>query len=337
MAGINVVITRKEICEDDIIPLFRRFNFNKKIKIIALPTIITIPINSTEISDTIKKIERGYYHYYIFASSHAVNIFFETIKQHKSCNIIQNLIKLSENNSTTNNCFIAIGPKTKKELEKNGIKAILAAAAVSDDESSTTTNINNNYDTSINLDSNNRKGYSIDRIIEFLDEKEEEENEEEEIRILMPRSSESLKSKNFITKIYRNVTLDQVFFYETREFENAKESIEWKKFNEIISKKEEEEEEETYIIFTSPSTVRAFFNILSNNFITEKKENGIQLISNTKKEKELLSNLVGIRKIISLGPKTSQELKQRDISFIESNEHTIKGALNQLLQLIGGN
>ena len=115
MAGINVVITRKEICEDDIIPLFRRFNFNKKIKIIALPTIITIPINSTEISDTIKKIERGYYHYYIFASSHAVNIFFETIKQHKSCNIIQNLIKLSENNSTTtNNCFIAIGPKTKK-------------------------------------------------------------------------------------------------------------------------------------------------------------------------------------------------------------------------------
>ena len=49
----------------------------------------------------------------------------------------------------------------------------------------------------------------------------------------MPRSAESVKSNNYITKTYKNLILDQVFFYETVEY-NKKENREWKKFKELV-------------------------------------------------------------------------------------------------------
>ena len=80
MADINIAITKEEIKESDI-PQFNNQNkLTEKIKIIPIPTILTVPIYSKEISNSLKKIEKNYYDYYIFASAHSVNIFFETIK-----------------------------------------------------------------------------------------------------------------------------------------------------------------------------------------------------------------------------------------------------------------
>ena len=120
MADINIAITKEEIKESDI-PQFNNQNkFKEKIKIVPIPTILTVPIYSKEISNSLKKIEKNYYDYYIFVSAHSVNIFFKTIKNEKNAeNILEKIKKSYENN---NNNFIAIGPKTKKELEKNNIK-----------------------------------------------------------------------------------------------------------------------------------------------------------------------------------------------------------------------
>jgi uroporphyrinogen-III synthase len=127
--------------------------------------------------------------------------------------------------------------------------------------------------------------------------------------------------------------LDQVFFYETIEFDKIIESNEWKKFKNLVEQKELK-----YIIFTSPSTVRAFFKIIANNiYLSEEekeKENRLNILLSTNKNEQELINDLGIKLIISIGPKTSEELKKRDIVYLESAEHTINGALKCLLKSI---
>jgi len=71
----NIAVTKEEIDEDDI-PQQGTIHCNEKINIIALPTIVTIPLCSKSTSATVKKIEGGFYNYYIFLSAHSVNIFF---------------------------------------------------------------------------------------------------------------------------------------------------------------------------------------------------------------------------------------------------------------------
>jgi hypothetical protein len=53
----------------------------------------------------------------------------------------------------------------------------------------------------------------------------------------MPRSTESQKSNNKVTKTYNNLILDQVFFYETVVFDKTDESHEWDKFYSLVSQK----------------------------------------------------------------------------------------------------
>jgi uroporphyrinogen-III synthase len=324
LADINIAITKEEIKDDDIPESNNQNKIKEKIKIVPIPTILTIPIYSKEISNTLKKIGGNYYDYYIFASVHSVNIFFKSIKNEKNADHI--LEKITKSNENNNNNFIAIGPKTKKELEKNNIKAKLA--------SSFTSNINwgdNNDNNNYNKCKEQKiEDYSTNSIMQFLDYLDKIKINKK-INILMPRSAESIKSNNFIFKTYKNLDLEQVFFYKTIEFNRIRESEEWIKFKELVFNKKL-----PYLIFTSPSTVRAFFKIIVNDFYTvgEKEQNiyQTQIISNVKNEQELL-NVLGFKLIISIGPKTSEELKKRNIKYIESEEHTVKGALNHLLKL----
>jgi hypothetical protein len=87
LTEINIAITKEEIEENDI-PHKEIKGFNKNINIILLPTIITVPLYSKDITDSIKKIEDGFYDYYIFLSTNAVDIFFKRIKREENFNII---------------------------------------------------------------------------------------------------------------------------------------------------------------------------------------------------------------------------------------------------------
>jgi uroporphyrinogen-III synthase len=327
LTDINIAITKEEIKESDIPQINDQIKFKDNIKIISIPTIITVPIYSKEISNSLKKINENYYDYYIFASAHSVNIFFKTIKNERNAGNI--LEKITKSNENSNSNFIAIGPKTKIEIEKNNVKAKLAvsfAQNIKDDE-------NNNNKNNYFKYNEQRIDYSINSVIQLLEHLDKIKTNKR-INILMPRSSEVIRSNNFISKIYRNLNLEQVFFYKTIEFNRIKESEEWIKFKELVFNKKL-----PYLIFTSPSTVRAFFKIIINDFYTieEKEQNKyeIQFNSNNKSEQELL-NILGFKLIISIGPKTSEELKKRNIKYTESKEHTIKGALNHLLRWYEG-
>jgi uroporphyrinogen-III synthase len=195
--------------------------------------------------------------------------------------------------------MIVIGPKTKKTLQGYGFKSKLGS--------------------SINVIN---KKYSSSDIIEFLENLDREcktEYQKEIPKILMPRSADSVKSNNYIDTKFEYIILDQVFFYETRENKNVSNSQEWNKLLEFPDRVEK-----IFLIFTSPSTVRSFFKIIYHQF---------SQLSFRKNEREVLQAL-NVNKVVSIGPKTSLELKKNKIDFIESSEYTINGALESLLRLI---
>jgi uroporphyrinogen-III synthase len=196
--------------------------------------------------------------------------------------------------------IIAIGPKTRKILQNYGFESKLG---------SSTTNIND-------------KKYSSSEIIEFLEnlEREYKTKYQKEIpKILMPRSAESIKSNNYINAKFKYIILDQVFFYEISENKNVSNSENWKELLQLPHRIEK-----AFLIFTSPSTVRSFFKIMYTQF---------SQISNHKSQREVIQAL-NVNKVISIGPKTSLELKKNKIDYTESSEYTINGALELIIRLI---
>jgi uroporphyrinogen-III synthase len=196
--------------------------------------------------------------------------------------------------------LIVIGPKTKKILQNYGFESKLG---------SSTTSIND-------------KKYSSSEIIEFLEnlEREYKTKYQKEIpKILMPRSAESIRSNNYINRKFKYIILDQVFFYETSENKNASNSENWKELLELPNRNKR-----NFLIFTSPSTVRSFFKIMRTQF---------SQVSDHKSEREVIQAL-NVNMVISIGPKTSLELKKNKIDFTESSEYTINGALGLILRLI---
>jgi uroporphyrinogen-III synthase len=196
--------------------------------------------------------------------------------------------------------LIVIGPKTKKILQNYGFESKLG---------SSTTSIND-------------KKYSSSEIIEFLEnlEREYKTKYQKEIpKILMPRSAESIRSNNYINRKFKYIILDQVFFYETSENKNASNSENWKELLELPNRNKK-----NFLIFTSPSTVRSFFKIMHTQF---------SQVSDHKSEREVIQAL-NVNMVISIGPKTSLELKKNKIDFTESSEYTISGTLELILRLI---
>ena len=69
------------------------------------------------------------------------------------------------------------------------------------------------------------------------------------------------------------------------------------------------------LIFTSASSVRAFFEIMTNDFDSEQL---IQLLMQTK--------------VIAIGPFTADELQKFNVENIIANVHTIKGSVDAVLE-----
>ncbi len=128
-------------------------------------------------------------------------------------------------------------------------------------------------------------------------------------RIIMPRSGaansflkDELKSMGIIT--------DEFYIYYPQ-IETINET--WIDFS-----KKMEQNKIHVIIFTSPSSVRYFFNIMQN------------LLSNFR---ELFGN---VDALISIGPNTTRELLSRKVFPVESNEHTIQGTIELAKRILSG-
>ena len=276
----NIIISRENISEDDI-PLKGK-ELPGNTNLITLPTIDFRKIQSKEVKETLAKIAKSCYDYCIFLSSNSVDIFFEMIKDEKE------QVEILHGLSTAK--IIAIGPKTKYTLKKHSFES-----QVADPE-------NNNYSM-----------IGINKFLQELDLETKKRQQSNPLRILLPRSAQSIKSNNFIDSSFESIELDQVFFYDTIEINNASIYSGWKKMTKLS-----DYAGKSFLIFTSPSAVRSFFKIM-HQLSPERYDN--------KTEKDIINDL-RIYKVISMGPATSRALIEKNINYLESSIHTVKGTLD---------
>jgi len=123
-------------------------------------------------------------------------------------------------------------------------------------------------------------------------------------KVLVPRSGASTP---FLRNLLEKIGLDvkEIHLYDVRSFSDVSQ---WKEFSDLFSQNKIDG-----IVFTSASSVRAFFDILEKNF----------------DEKTLLNNLQKT-KIVSIGPFTAEELNKFNVKNSIANVHTISGAFQTI-------
>ena len=125
-------------------------------------------------------------------------------------------------------------------------------------------------------------------------------------KAIVPRSRASTPFlKNLLEKIGINIV--ELYLYDVCAFRDP---TEWNEFRQLFSQNKIDG-----IIFTSASSVRAFFEIMTNDFSSEQL---VQLLMQTK--------------VIAIGPFTADELKKFNVQNIIANVHTVKGSVDAVLE-----
>lgn len=120
-------------------------------------------------------------------------------------------------------------------------------------------------------------------------------------KIIIPRSGAANEfASQALTDL--GMVVDEVLLYTVQTF---KPTPVWSEFSNLLQKRQIDA-----VIFTSASNVSSFFEIMGS----------VQLDSLTK--------------VISIGPFTSKELKERKIRYLEAEEHTVMGAFKLARQAV---
>jgi len=107
--------------------------------------------------------------------------------------------------------------------------------------------------------------------------------------------------KELLNKI--GIDVKEIHLYDVCAF---RDTTQWNEFRELFS-----QNKVNGIVFTSASSVRAFFEIMSKDY----------------DDNSLLSNLEKLS-IVSIGPFTSDELKKFKIKNTVAQVHTVQGAFD---------
>ncbi len=123
-------------------------------------------------------------------------------------------------------------------------------------------------------------------------------------KVIVPRSGASTPFlQNLLEKIGLNVK--EIYLYDVQPFGDL---TLWKEFIDLFSQNRIDG-----IVFTSASSVRAFFEILQKNF-----------------DSQTISNYLQKTKVVSIGPFTAEELNKFDVKNSISNVHTVSGAFQTI-------
>ena len=123
-------------------------------------------------------------------------------------------------------------------------------------------------------------------------------------RVVVPRSCASTPFlKNLLEKM--GLDVKEIYLYDVCAFNDT---TQWNEFRELFSKNNIDG-----IIFTSASSVQAFFEIMTKDY----------------DQKTLLNNLKKL-KVVSIGPFTADELKKFQVENIVAPVHTISGAFETI-------
>ena len=257
----NIVITRSRQDAAEFISTMKQNNA----KPIALPTIQLVSKGDEIVAEFIEMIKLDNPDYSIFMSSNAVKILFDTAK---SVNLYDKLVL-----AVANTGVVAVGPKTKKILENNGIRVRLVP-----------------------------KTYSSVGIGEILTSVGAVGK-----RAIIPRSGASKPFlKQLLQKIGIHVT--EIHMYNPQSVDDT---LEWKEFKPLFAS-----DNIHGIIYTSASTVRAFFDVMSKSYTSD-----------------ILVEKFTMIKVVAIGPFTKIELEKKRIACTMAQVHTISGASTTLTSM----
>ncbi|MGQ0376878.1 MAG: uroporphyrinogen-III synthase [Nitrososphaerota archaeon] len=123
-------------------------------------------------------------------------------------------------------------------------------------------------------------------------------------KVIVPRSGASTPFlKNLLEKI--GLGVKEIYLYDVCAFNDT---TQWNEFRELFSKNSVDG-----IIFTSASSVQAFFEIMTKDY----------------DQKTLLNNLKKLN-VVSIGPFTAEELKKFQVENIVAPVHTVSGAFETI-------
>ena len=125
-------------------------------------------------------------------------------------------------------------------------------------------------------------------------------------KAIIPRSGASTPFlKNLLEKI--GISVIELYLYDVCAFRDL---TEWNDFRQLFSQNKIDG-----VIFTSASSVRAFFEIMTKDFAVDQI---VQLLTQTK--------------VIAIGPFTADELKKFSVQNIISDVHTVKGSVEAVFE-----
>ena len=123
-------------------------------------------------------------------------------------------------------------------------------------------------------------------------------------KVVVPRSGASTPFlKNLLEKI--GLDVKEIHLYDVCTF---RDTSQWNEFRELFSQNKVDG-----IVFTSTSSVKAFFEIMSNDY----------------EQKTLLDNLQKIQ-VVAIGPFTADELKKFNVQNTVAQVHTVPGAFDAI-------
>jgi uroporphyrinogen-III synthase len=126
-------------------------------------------------------------------------------------------------------------------------------------------------------------------------------------KVIIPRSG---ASNSFLKELLNKIGIEvvELHLYNVCAF---KDTTQWNGFRELFSQGKIDG-----VIFTSASSVRGFFEIMSKDYSKEELQNNLSQIF-----------------LISIGTFTSEELKKLDVPYTVSQIHTVAGAFDTLKNL----
>ena len=123
-------------------------------------------------------------------------------------------------------------------------------------------------------------------------------------KVIIPRSGASTP---FLKELLNKIGIDvlEIHLYDVCAF---RDTTQWNGFRELFSQNKVDG-----VVFTSASSVRGFFDIMSKDYDTE----------------TLLDNLAKLS-VVSIGPFTSDELKKFNVKNTVAQVHTVAGAFDAM-------
>ncbi len=258
ISGKTIAITRSKEDSREFIELVTKENAIP----MPIPTIELVSKGDKIADEFLSDVKEFNPDYSVFMSSKAVKLLFDVAKNNDKYRELQLAI--------ANTIVMAVGPKTKEALEKEGIRV-----------------------------SHMPSKYSSVGVGEMFTKLNAEGK-----KAIIPRSGASTE---FLAKLLQKIGLE-VKENHLYDVQASSDTVQWQEFRDSFSKNKVDG-----IVFTSASSVRGFFEIMSEDY----------------EQVDLVKRLQKIQ-IVAIGPFTAEELKKFKTDPQIADVHTVSGAFEAI-------